>query len=262
MTENINDKVANEPNAPEAEPKGEPQGEPVDEAKLLMKELENLGVNSPQELHNMANASSQAGKAWNQVGDLRKQNEMLQSKLDQILSAQQRPQDPYSDGDSVDLGSLIENKLEAFWSNKTREQQAAEERYYSEMGKIQSNPKFDSVKEMFNRHIQSPATNAKLRRGETTLTDEFNAVKDAYYDEILKRAYNTLGGVNSPQATKPPHVESGETHTPNIPEGDNERAEKLKRTVKARADGTMSSNDALQKIVNEYLPLDDPLLRV
>jgi hypothetical protein len=262
MAEDINDMVANEPNTPVAEPKGEPQGEPLDEAKLLVKELENLGINNPQELHNMANASSQAGKAWNQVGDLRKQNEMLQMKLDQILSAQQRTQDPYADGDTVDLGKLVENKLEDFWSKKTREQQAAEERYYSEMAKIQSNPKFGSVKDMFDKHVQSPHVNAKLRRGETTLTDEFNSVKDAFYDELLKRAYNTLGGAQKPQNMKPPHVESGETHSPNIPKGDDERQEKLKRTVKARSEGTMSSNDALQKIVNEFLPLDDPLLRI
>lgn len=262
MTENINEKVANEPNSPEAEPKVEPQGEPQDEAQLLMKELENLGVNSPQDLHNMANASSQAGKAWNQVGDLRKQNEMLQAKLDQILSAQQRPQDPYADGDSVDLGKLIEDKLDNFWSRKTREQQEAEERYYGEMSKIQNNPKYDAVKDMFQKHINSPSTVAKMRRGETTLTDEFNSIKDAYHDELLKRAYNALGANKQPQNMKPPHVESGETHTPNIPEGDEERKEKLKRTVKARSDGTLGSDDALQKIVNEFLPLDDPFLRV
>ena len=262
MAENINDMVANEPNTPEAEPKGEPQGKPEDEAKLLVEELEKLGVNNPQELHNMANASSQAGKAWNQVGDLRKQNEMLQQKLDQILSAQQRPQDPYADGDSIDLGKLIETKLDSFWSKKTSEQQEAEARYYGELSEVQNHPKFQAVEGMFQKHIATPRVQAMLRQGQTSLVKEFHNVKDTYMDELVRRSYNLHKNQMTPKESKPPHVESGETHTPNIPQGNEERQENLKRTVKARADGTLSSDDSLQKIVNEFLPLDDPFLRV
>lgn len=259
----INDKVAGEPTtpAPKADPKGEPKGEPKDEASALLAELKNLGIDNPDKLHGVVNASQQAGKAWNEVGELRRIKQDLEAKLDRVLSVQQKNQDPYTDSDSIDLGALIENKLETFWDKKTRQQQEAEARYYQEMNRIQNNPRFQSVEGMFQKHIQTPAVQAKLRNGETTLTDEFYNVKDAFYDELLKRSYNTLSQSKSPQSAKAPHVESGETHTPNIPATDDERQEKLKRTVKSRADGTKSSNDALQDIVNSFLPQDDPIWR-
>ena len=79
--------------------------EVVDDAKMLMEELKRLDIQTPKDIQNMAYASQETGKAWNEVGALRKEVERLKAEA-------AKPTESYYEGESVDLGKVVEDKVQ------------------------------------------------------------------------------------------------------------------------------------------------------
>lgn len=251
-----NEKVAQNPTTPENEA---PAEKPADTTESLLADLKSLGVNNPQDLQNMATASSQAGKMGNEIGRLRQQ---IEQQNQMIASLQNQPapqQDPYDDGTQIDLGRVVEDRVQKVLTNYLDGQRKAEEAAYMEMEAVRSNPRYPAMAEMFEKHLQNPQTAMKLRSGQTTLKDEFNTLAFTYYDTLLGRVTETLSGTQ--KTATPPHVEQGDTHAPVTPTIDDERTETIKKTVKARQSGQISSDDALKNLVKTFLPADDDIWR-
>ena len=239
-------------------PTPEPQAEPKETMEGLLAELKSHNIQEAKDLQNVVTASAQAGKLANQVGDLKQQlNEA--TRMIQSLQNQPRQMEYGEEPQSVDLGQLVESKVQGVLERHLQNERRAQDAYFEEMGSIRSNPRYAQMEKMFETHLQSPDTQMKLRSGQTTLTNEFNNLTFTYYDTLLSRVTDVMG--NQPQVTKPPHVESADTHAPVVPTTDDERTDTIRRTVKARQEGTRSSDDAMKDIVKAFLPTDDPIWR-
>ena len=126
---------------------GEPEGRkeegaqvsPEDQAKAILEELKALGVEKPEQIQNMATAASQAGVIANHLGEAREEIARLKAELESIKSQTKQPSDTsdidlYNMGETVDLGKLIENKLENFYVTKVlKPQQEATARYFEDL---------------------------------------------------------------------------------------------------------------------------------
>ena len=97
-----------------------PEGpKPEDMAKELLAKLESLGIDTPERIEGIANASRESGNIARQMGELRRQNYELQ----EMLKSQSKTQSTDTEyGESVDLGNLIDQRLENF-VNKLNKQQ-------------------------------------------------------------------------------------------------------------------------------------------
>ena len=164
------------------------------DTKALLDELGKIGVKKPEELVNIHNASQQVGKAWNEVGTLRQQNEQLlqavrelQTKVSQPAS---REPDYGTNSEGVDLGKLIDTKLDAGIKRNIRDMQQqqfeAQRHVQREYAKITNDPDFQLVEEVWKRHASTFDTQDRLQSGQSTLSEEYNNVVKTYYREIAK----------------------------------------------------------------------------
>jgi hypothetical protein len=233
------------------------------DTKALLDELGKIGVKKPEELVNIHNASQQVGKAWNEVGTLRQQNEQLlqavrelQTKVSQPAS---REPDYGSNTEGVDLGKMIDTKLDAGIKRNIREMQQqqfdAQRHVQREYAKITNDPDFQLVEEVWKRHASTFDTQDRLQSGQSTLSEEYNNVVKTYYREIAKRSRSAIEGL-SKNSQKQPHMETGETQSRPIPSGDQEHNKKVRQITEDRSKGNLDSNKALENLVKEFFPAD------
>ena len=241
------------------QPVEEPQPEPqVDETAALLEELKRVGVERPEQVANIHRASQESGRLAQMLGEERKRNEEMQRQLQEIQSRANRPVQEEYGSNEIDLESVIEKKtvqaLESFWQRKTREQQEANARQYAEFQEIQNHPRFNFVKERWERHLKDPNVVNRLQTGQVRPKDEFAEVLYNTYDEVLLKTKGMLEKTYSPSS--PPHMESGEQRAVPKTPADEEKQEKLKTMTKP--DRWQGTDDDIAKMMKTVMPPDDP----
>ena len=238
--------------------------QPPSEMEDLLSELQRVGIEDKNSLHNVVNASQQAGKAWNEVGELRRALDQANSMISQLQNtpSQQHNYDEYGNTPSIDLKKEIRSTLRDFYMEDIiKPQQEMQQRVWREAQEIQTDPDFPIIKELWETHSRSPEFNMRLQSGQTTMKDEYNRVARTYLRELAKKSYDQLSSLNSKSREEVPHVEQGTTQSiPNIP-ADDEKKEKLGKIVKGRESGDLSSDQALDDLIKTFLPADDPIYR-
>jgi hypothetical protein len=225
--------------------------------EALLEELRKLEIEEPQQLQNMAMASSQTGKAFQQVGDLKKHIEGLQKELEMARTS--REPENYGDQTSVDLARLIREETKAAskatLNEYLAEQQQAQTYAMQEMSKVRSDPEYTIVGEVFEKYINSPEATMKLQTGQSTYEREYLETKAAYYRNLAKRSSKTLEGLMGKGGTTlPPHVEKGDSQTMPAPMASDEAKERFDLIKKAQKEGSINSDQALEQIVKGSLP--------
>ena len=227
----------------------EPTESTIDEAQTLMEELKKLDIQTPKDIQNMAYASQETGKAWNEVGALRKEVERLKTE---VAKPAQTPEF-YDSSESVDLGKVVEDKVQGVLNKYLENQQKAQVMSMEAMAVVRNDPEYNVVGEVFERYINSPDSLMRLQTGQTDYKTEYLNTKAAYYRNLAQRSSKTLEGLMD-KKTVVPHIEQGDSQsTPALSE-DNEKAQEFKNIKKAQREGTVSSNDALDKIVKSVMP--------
>ena len=241
------------------QPVEEPQPEPqVDETAALLEELKRVGVERPEQVANIHRASQESGRLAQMLGEERKRNEEMQRQLQEIQSRANRPVQEEYGSNEIDLESVIEKKtvqaLESFWQKKTREQQEANARQYAEFQEIQNHPRFNFVKDKWERHLKDPNVVNRLQTGQVRPKDEFAEVLYNTYDEVLLKTKGMLEKTYSPSS--PPHMESGDQRAVPKTPADEEKKEKIRNMTKT--DRWQGTDDDIAKLMGTVLPKDDP----
>ena len=226
----------------------EPTENPVDEAQSLMEELKKLDIQTPKDIQNMAYASQETGKAWNEVGALRKEVERLKSEV-----ATPATPEYYDNSESVDLGKVVEDKVQGVLNNYLANQQRAQQMSMQVMSEVRNDPEYNVVGEVFEKYINSPDAMMRLQTGQTDYKTEYLNTKAAYYRNLAQRSSKTLEGLMD-KKTVVPHIEQGDSQSTPALQADDEKAQDFKKIKQAQKDGSLSSEETLDKIVKSVMP--------
>ena len=233
------------------------------DTKALLDELGKIGVKKPEELINIHNASQQVGKAWNEVGTLRQQNEQLLKAMQELKSqvSQPRPHEPDygSSTEGIDIrkvireetGTVIDSKLQEMNRRQFEAQRAVQREYQA----IIQDEDFGMVQPIWEKHVANYATQERLQSGETTLKAEYDRTVKTYLKELAIRGRTALEGV-AKSTVRQPHMEGGETQSKPLPSGDQEHNKKIRQIKDDRTKGNLDSDRALEKLVKEFFPSD------
>lgn len=243
-----------EPNQTETTPKSSPETE----AKVLLDEFKRLGLTDATDLRNMATASQQTGKAWNEVGQLRKLVDDL-TKVNTELQAKIRPTQENNYYGSDDERPLTASEFKRMLKQERENQLNAYQTQMREMGEIYQHPDFKSVENIWQRHISDPGTQMKLHTGHTTLSKEYYDLVNSYYRQTAQKSKEIIEKLIG-QKSALPHVETNQAAIPKVSES-NERKERLDKINKDRKAGALKSDDALEQMVKTLIDADDPILR-
>lgn len=231
-------------------PKEAPKTEQPDIKSQVLSELENLGIQSPQQLQNMARASSEAGRLANMVGDLKREIEGLKSR------PAPRHDDYEAPGEAVDLGKLIDQRLEGFWTRQVQQQQQAQARYLEQMNEVQGHPKYKELEGVFNKHISNPSVQALVASGQTDYAREFTRLVTTYQDKLIEKLSNQMGEFTSKAKVAPPHMESGTQSPP--PEMEDVTQFRQKINKMTNRDNWRGTNEDVENLVSEMLNAPSP----
>lgn len=219
----------------------------------LLGELTKMGVTKAEDLVGMQRASKEAGNIARMMGEVRQENAELKRMLQQLQHSQSAGYQEPSTPPPIDLGQVVRKEVTTALSHLTQEQLRAQEQIESELAEIETDRNYQAVADIWQKHVANRATNMRLRRGETSLTKEYYKLVDIYKDKMIEAHMNALKAVGK-TGVKPPHIEQGETHAPQLPTDDSESRRKLRRINDERTKGAMKSENALEAMVGELFP--------
>lgn len=230
------------------------------DTQALVKELEALNITDTKGVQDMAHASQQTGRAWNEVGELRNQVNQLQQQLTQRAPAPV----PDFDGEPVDIQKVVKNAVRDFYIEEVvTPQKQATQQYYQQVTDIENDIDYQNptVVKMWKEYVQTPNFQQKMQMGQTTMKSEYDKLVRTYFREIATRSEAAIKGLTELNTGKTPYVESGETRSNPTAVPSDDRKEAATKIDKQRREGTLSSDDALHKLVETFLPKDDPIWR-
>jgi hypothetical protein len=252
MPENTQESMTVEAPATETNEASAPQD--TTDLSGLLNTLQKIGVDTPEKIQGVYQASQQTGRAWNEVGALRKEVDRLSRALQEKQQAPQTNPYDFTGTESVDLSKVIRDGVRDFYMEEVvRPQKEAQSKFWADQEYIQSDPDYELVKDGFNQLIGNPQTQARLSRGETSVRDEYNRVVRGFYRGVAKQSREALEHYVTKRTPSTPHVESGESHTVPLPNQDDERKETMNKIVKKRQSGEMASDAALEAILAAML---------
>ena len=229
----------------------------------LLKELESLNITDPKQIQDIAHASQQTGRAWNEVGELRQQVTTLQQQLQASQNAPREIDTEFS-SEPIDIRDMVKGAVREFYVDEiAKPQQQAAQNYWNEKRQVQTDQDYQNnpqIKKMWDAHEQNPDFLFRLQTGQTSMTKEFDRLRVTYFRELAKRSHETINSLTKTEG-KTPYVEPGETRSTPSPVPIDERNEQAQKIDKQRRDGTMSSEDALLNLVDTFLPKNDPIWR-
>jgi transketolase len=236
------------------EPEVKVDENPQEQAQALLSELQALGLDDPEKLHNTVKAAQQVGNMGNKLGETRNENEELRqeiARLSSMMESQNRNE--YGETPSIDLDSQIKRSINSWYSETVlKPQQQVQQQFFSELQAVAADPDYSLVAQQFEKHIQSPSTQAMIANGQTSVKQEFDKTIRASYRSLLGKTTKTLEQLAGKKANIP-HVESSETSVSEVSTKDEEYKENLQKLVKGRSKGALSPDDALQGIVDQVL---------
>lgn len=264
MTENNQNQPGMQLEEPQKPAEGSQAPDPRAEMADVLAELERIGVKKPEQVANMARASSEAGRLANMVGEIRRENAELRRIIEQSVT---KPQAQSWDGspDTVDLGKLVEQSaakaVRGFYEEQVlKPQMQAREMLYRQMEEVQNDDDYPVVKDVFEQHIQAPRTQQALASGQTSLTNEYDRVVKQFYRKALGRSRDLLKSLHDagakPGAKTVPHMESGTGNQYVPPEQKPDTKAKLVEIRKQ----SRGRDDDIDRMLDAILPNDDPFM--
>jgi len=240
---------------PKEEPKKEVSAE--DQAKAILDELGNLGIDSPEKIHNMAKASSEAGNLARMLGEVRQQNDEMRRQIQNLSTTPQHHDNDEYGGESIDIRGVIRNELRGFYQDEIIKPQAEmTNRVYGELSAIQGDEDYHLVKDMWDEHWQNPSTQHRVQTNQTSPKREYDNLVKTYFRQSFRKTYDALKGVVETKA-KPPHMESGDQSHVVMPTSDDETRDKVKKVVK----NSTGSDSDIEALVKAMLPPDDSIFK-
>jgi CRISPR/Cas system CSM-associated protein Csm2 small subunit len=240
-----------DPQATEPTPEPAPAKTEKSIAEEMLSELDRMGIKDPEQLGNMAKASSESGRLANMVGELRQQVQSMQ----QQQAPPQLPQQPQQYQDSLyedpEERPLTRRELRDFYREIQDRQTEATKAAWGEYASIQQDPDYDMIKDQFEEVLKKPETQQALNLNQTTLRQIYNDTRLGTYRNLLMTMRGKLEGITegSGKQTKPPHMESGQPAGAQISEP-SERDEQLKAIEKTRT----GSDDDIKRMLDAVLP--------
>jgi hypothetical protein len=230
----------------------------------ILAELQKVGVKNPEQVANMARASSEAGRLANMLGEIRRENAELRRIVEQGQTRQPKS-DWDGSPDTVDLAKLVENAsakaVRGFYEeNVLKPQMQARQMFYQQMEEVQGDDDYAVVKDVFEAHLQNPRTQSALSSGEATISGEYNKLVRKFYRQLADKSRVVLESFQKagakPGAKSPPHMESGTGSAYVPPEQRADQKAKL-LDLKSKSRGRDDDIDAMLKTM---FPDDDPFL--
>lgn len=222
-------------------------------AQELLETLNKLNIDSPERIEGVYQASQQAGHNANLYGDAQREVETLKQRLASLEQAprqRQQPQDEYGYdyeqqaqpqyATPQDVERIMQKQI-GNYVNMTRQ---AQQQQYQEWARIQQDPDYGSVKDLFEKHISNPNVQMALNNGQTSLQNELGRCKVSMYKNLALQTKSTLEGLMknpSVAQSQAPHMEQGATTpTPGV-------------------EPTPTSRDKLQEVAQQSSGTDDDI---
>jgi len=225
---------------------GESKPTAYDELKSF---LEARNVKSPDDFSDfMSNVETaehwkkQYGNSQNQVGELRRQLEAVEAKVNQSY-------DGYGEQPVTNLNEVVEGAVERVFGKMQKTQQEQAMRFIRERQELMSRPGWKDVQPHFDKAVNTPNIQFAIQNGDLT--------QEKLYSQINERVL--MSRVNSfveqmPQGAlnqAPPNAETSDRTKQPLTEQEGKR----QRINKAKDDMNV---DALLK---ELIPDDDPIVK-
>ena len=236
------------------EPTKTAKEEPKQNVDELLAELEKAGISEPQQLQGKLDASREAGKAFQMLGDERERGRQLQAELDK-LKAQPKEQDwdAYPEGKPIDIEAAIERSIDKSITKREMAARQAQQASIDAYTTIKTDPNYKLVEDVWNERIKDPAYIYQVQTGQVNPVMDYQQTVVTYFQNMAKKSYETIKELTG-AGTKPspPHVESGETRSPaNIVSTDAAVPESVQKMRELKA-----------KTEKGYLPTEDDELAV
>lgn len=199
--------------------------------QTLLARLEALGISDEKRLQGVYDASTRYGQMASTLGAIREENQRLRAALESRTTPQPQQNEPYAEGQAIDLRKELKSAIRDFYRDEVMEpQRKFEQQYWSELEQIQGSEHFSLIKDKWPAHIQAPAVQKRLRLGETTLIKEYSDLVLKEYRDIAVQARDVIKQAGNVMV-KPPHVESGAKSQPigRVSDRDERKEEILKK---------------------------------
>jgi len=220
---------------PIAEPKVDGTEAKAPDVESLVKELEKAGVTTTQELQGKLTASKEAGQLANLLGDANKRIENLEQAA-KVPPAE--PEYDYSEGQPVDIESMLNNVLDKREAQTRQVQQQAMAIWQG----IQTDPDYGLVKDVWEAKIKDSNFNMAIQSGKKDVAKEYMETVREYYKGIAKQSLDTITTLQKGGVPTTPHVE-GEAQLPGVPTPINTEQETVTKAKEKVATGGRLSED-------------------
>jgi uncharacterized protein affecting Mg2+/Co2+ transport len=189
----------------------------------LISELERAGVSNTQELTGKLEASVQAGRLAQLLGEERTRTRQLE---DELRKTSQKPRDDYDvPSTAIDIESTLERTVNRVLSKRDEAAALKQQRLVDTWNTISGDEDYPLVQPIWEEKLKDPKFVFAIQSGIKNPIDEYTKTVRNYYKNITKRAAETIsqlrgggaGGVGTP-----PHMETGERtglHSKNLVDG-------------------------------------------
>ncbi len=237
------------------EPTPTAEAEPKRNVDDLLAELEKAGVESPEQLQGKLDASAQAGKAFQMLGDERKRSEALQAEVDKLKARPEEQNYEYPENRPIDIEAALDRSVEKQFNKRDKVAKQAQEASIAAYTAITTDSNFHLVKEIWEEKIKNPTYLYQAQSGAINpLMDYQNMVVD-YFKNIAKESHKTITELVGGKEVPAPHVEAGETRSPGatniVSEGAGDMPASIKKLEELKA-----------KVEKGYVPTDEEYLEM
>ena len=204
------------PQAEEPTPKAEE--EPKKNVNDFLAELEKAGVENPQQLQGKLEASAQAGKAFQMLGDERKLVAEKDAEIARLMSQIDRPEVNEYGERPINIADEVRRGIKQEMIEMQKNAQQAHERSMQAYNAIKTDKNYHLVADVWEEKVKDPAYIYQVQQGAVDPLRDFQGTVVDYFQKMVKESHETiteLVGGDKGKVT-PPHVESGETHSPNL----------------------------------------------
>lgn len=190
----------------------------------LISELERAGVSNTQELTGKLEASVQAGRLAQLLGEERNRTRQLEDELRK--TAVQKPVDDYGvPSTAIDIESTLERTVNRVLSKRDEAAALKQQRLIDTWNTISGDEDYPLVQPIWEEKLKDPKFVFAIQSGIKNPIDEYTKTVRNYYKNITKRAAETISqlrGGGAGGVDKPPHMETGERtglHSKNLVAG-------------------------------------------
>lgn len=200
------------------EPKKETKEPDVDG---LLQTLSQFGIEDPKALSGKLDAGTQAGRLAQLYGTEKQKVGELEARIRELESKPQPKQrqdfdyDNYQEGQTIDIEAALERSVEKVWNKKEQQQRKVQEANLERWNKINSDPNYGHVKEIWESKLKDPNFAFKLNQGLVDPVSEYNDTVVNYLKTLLKQSHDTLQKIRG-GPKEAPYVETGERTSANL----------------------------------------------